>query len=73
MTQQLHDSPKPHKRRHTVIDRLAHLQTTVPGLIIVGAAILISRIEMDETVKTSIVLPLVAMGLGMLGWKSKSK
>jgi hypothetical protein len=67
----IHDSPKPTKRRTSVITRLSHMQTTIPGLIIIGAAILISRIEMDETIKTSIVLPLIAMGLGMLGWKGK--
>lgn len=67
----IHDSPKPPKRRHTIIDRLYHLQTTIPGLIIIGAAVLISRIEMDETIRTSIVLPLIAIGLGMLGYKGK--
>jgi hypothetical protein len=71
MTQQYHDSPKPRKKRSPIMDRLAHLESTIPGLLIIGAAVIVSRIEMDETVKTAIGLPLIAIALGMLGYKGK--
>lgn len=67
---QIHDSPKPRKRNQ-IKERLFDWKTTIPGILLIVAAVLISRIEIDETFKDFLVYPIALSGLAALGIKSK--
>lgn len=70
----LYDSPKPRKDKTSIQDRvLKHPFTSLIGVLLIVAGIYVLKMELEDTVKLTVVGLLIGGGLISLGLKDKKE